>query len=225
MKIVIVDDHAMFRNGLKQVLAGVADLEIVGEAASARAAFPIIDSKRPDVVILDLLLPGMDGCSAAREMARRLPEARILIMTVCDSPEEVIEALGAGATGYLLKSEPVPVLIEALRCVRRGVRYVSPRLAAHSASLTADLPPNPALATLSEREREVFHLATGGLANTEIARELCISRKTVETHKYRLRKKLGLHNANDLLRFAALHGFIRRPRRQGVEGGPPGGTA
>ena len=214
MKIVIVDDHAMFRNGLKHVLADVAEFEVVGEAANARAAFPVIDSKRPDVVTLDLLLPGMDGFSAAREMARRLPEARILIVTVCDAFDEVLEALDAGATGYLLKSEPIPALLEALRSVHQGVRYLSPKLAARPEALTGDASANTALAALSEREREVFHLAAGGLANNEIARELCISRKTVETHKYRLRKKLGLHNANDLLRFAALHGLIRGPRRE-----------
>ncbi len=214
MKIVIVDDHAMFRNGLKHVLADVAEFEVVGEAANARAAFPVIDSKRPDVVTLDLLLPGMDGFSAAREMARRLPEARILIVTVCDAFDEVLEALDAGATGYLLKSEPIPALLEALRSVHQGVRYLSPKLASRPGALTGDTSANTALAALSEREREVFHLAAGGLANNEISRELCISRKTVETHKYRLRKKLGLHNANDLLRFAALHGLIRGPRRE-----------
>jgi two-component system, NarL family, response regulator NreC len=213
MKIVIVDDHALFRSGLKQVLAGVADCEVVGEAATARAAFPVIDAERPDVVILDLLLPGMDGCSAVREMARRLPEARVLILTMCDSLDEVFEALSAGVVGYILKSEPIATLLEALRCVYRGVRYLSPNLAARSRDLAADSSTNSALSSLSEREREVFHLAARGLANLEIARELCISRKTVETHKYRLQKKLGLHNANDLLRFAARHGLIRRTRR------------
>jgi DNA-binding NarL/FixJ family response regulator len=219
MKIVIIDDHALYREGLKQVLARLPDCEVVGEAGSARAAFPIIDAKRPDLVILDLLLPGMDGCSAARELGRRLPLARVLVLTVCDTIDDMFDAFGAGVVGYVLKSEPVPALYEAVRCAYRGERYLSPALAARSEETRVGALGNTALAALSVREREVFHLATEGLANTEIARELCISRKTVETHKYRLQKKLGLHNANDLLRFAALHGLIRRPRREAMNGG------
>jgi DNA-binding NarL/FixJ family response regulator len=213
MKIVIVDDHVMYREGLKRVLAPALDFEVVGEAGTARAAFPVVDAKRPDVVILDLLLPGMDGCSAARELGRRLPQARLLVVTVCDGLDDMFDAFSAGVTGYMLKSEPVSALIEALRSVHRGERYLSPALASRSQEMAAGGAPHPVLGTLSVREREVFHLAIEGLANTEIARELCISRKTVETHKYRLQKKLGLHNANELLRFAALHGLIRRTRR------------
>jgi DNA-binding NarL/FixJ family response regulator len=225
MKIVIVDDHVMYREGLKRVLASLADCEVVGEAGSARAAFPVVDAKRPDVVILDLLLPGMDGCSAARELGRRLPQARVLVVTVCDTPDDMFDALSAGVTGYVLKSDPVDVLIQGLRSVQRGERFLSPALAVRAEHLAAGGARHPVLGTLSVREREVFHLAIEGLANTEIARELCISRKTVETHKYRLQKKLGLHNANELLRFAALHGLIRRTRREvdghreGADGG------
>ena len=213
MKIVIVDDHAVFRHGLKHVLAGVPDCVVVGEAGTARAAFPIIDAERPDIVILDLLLPGMDGCGAAREIGRRLPEARLLILTARDSADEVAEALAAGVLGFVLKTDPIPVLLEALRSVHRGERYLSPALGEVPTDPPADGPGGTALRALSLREREVFHLAARGLANLEIARELCISRKTVETHKYRLQKKLGLHNAHDLLQFAAAHGLIRRPRR------------
>jgi DNA-binding NarL/FixJ family response regulator len=214
MKIVIIDDHAIYREGLKSVLAPASDCQVVGEAGTARAAFPVIDAQRPDLVILDLLLPGMDGCSAARELGRRLPQGRVLVLTACDSLQDLFNALSAGVTGYVLKSEPVAGLLEAIRCVHRGECYLSPILATRSQELAAGPPGNGALAALSVREREVFHLATEGLANPEIARELCISRRTVETHKYRLQKKLGLHNANDLLRFGARHGFIRRARRE-----------
>ncbi len=217
MKIVIVDDHAVFRRGLKQVLAALPDCTVVGEAGTARTAFPIIDAERPDVVVLDMLLPGMDGCAAARELARRLPEARLMVLTARDSPEEVFEALGAGVLGYVLKSDPIPVLQEALRAVFSGERYLSPALAGLNGGAPPDGSDSSGLSALSLREREVFHLAARGLANMEIARELCISRKTVETHKYRLQKKLGLHNARDLLQYAATHGLIRRARRELTE--------
>ena len=172
-------------------------------------------------MILDLLLPGMDGCSAARELGRRLPHGKVLVLTGCDSLHDLFNALSAGVTGYMLKSDPTAALLEALRCVCRGECYLSPVLATHSQELTAGTPASRALASLSVREREVFHLTTEGLANPEIARELCISRRTVETHKYRLQKKLGLHSAHELLRFGAQHGFIRRARR---DPSPPAGN-
>jgi DNA-binding NarL/FixJ family response regulator len=134
----------------------------------------------------------------------------------------VADALDAGALGYVLKTDPIPVLVEALQRVHQGERFLSPALGDLSGGHPANGLASSALAVLSLREREVFHLAARGLANTEIARELCISRKTVETHKYRLQKKLGLHNAHDLLQFAAAHGLIRRARRDQVEP-PPGG--
>ena len=195
------------------MLAALPDCAVVGEAGTARTAFPIIDAERPEVVILDMLLPGMDGCAAARELARRLPEARLMVLSARDSPEEVSEALGAGVLGYVLKSDPVAVVHQAVRAVFGGERFLSPALANRSNEAASDGNAGSALGALSLREREVFQLAARGLANMEIARELCISRKTVETHKYRLQKKLGLHNARDLLQFAATHGLIRRARR------------
>jgi DNA-binding NarL/FixJ family response regulator len=213
MRIVIVDDHIIYREGLKRVLAAVGDLEVVGEAGSARAAFKVVDKEHPDLVLLDLLLPGMDGCSAAREFKRRSPEARVLIVTACDAPDDIRDAFGAGAAGYLLKADPIPTLLEAIRCVQGGARFLSPTLAARSEQPSTGPTSDEALSCLSVREREVFHLAISGLSNADMSRELCISRKTVETHKYRLQKKLGLRNTNGLLRFAAHHGFIRRARR------------
>ena len=186
---------------------------MVGEAGSARAAFRVVDKERPDLVILDMLLPGMDGCSAARELKRRSPEARVLVLTACDGPDDMRDAFSAGAAGYLLKSDPIPTLVEALHAVQGGARFLSPTLAARSEQPSTGPTSDEALSCLSVREREVFHLAISGLSNADMSRELCISRKTVETHKYRLQKKLGLRNTNGLLRFAAHHGFIRRARR------------
>jgi two-component system response regulator NreC len=211
MRVFILDDHEVFRVGLKSVLSGRDDMEVVGEAGTAREAFPLIDAVRPEVVILDLVLPGMDGCSAARELRRRLPEGRILMLTISESVHDVRESFDAGAAGYALKSDPLGALFEGLRQIMRGQHYVAPRLF-HLLQLESSLGPPPALTALSDREREVFRLTADGLVNGEIAHELCISRKTVETHKYRIQKKIGLRGPADLVRYAVKHGMIRRPQ-------------
>jgi DNA-binding NarL/FixJ family response regulator len=217
MRIVIVDDHIIYREGLKRVLASVPDCEVVGEAGSARAAFRVVDKERPDLVILDMLLPGMDGCSAARELKRRSPEARVLVLTACDGADDMRDAFSAGAAGYLLKSDPIPTLVEALHAVQGGGRFLSPALAARSEQPSTGPTSEESLACLSVREREVFHLAISGLSNAEMSRDLRNSRKTVETHTPRPQKKLRLTNTNRLLRFAAHRGFIRRARRVTTE--------
>jgi DNA-binding NarL/FixJ family response regulator len=209
MKIVIVDGQEVFRAGLKQVLSATPRFEVVGEAAAARPAFALIDTYKPDLVVLDLILPGMDGCAAAREIARRLPSAHLLALTTSDSPQVVLDAFDAGFHGYALKTQPVRALIDAFRQVERGDRYVAPDLASVVA-LGRRGQQNTLMGLLSEREREVFRLATAGLSNVQIAAELCISRKTVETHRYRVLKKLAVRNIAGLVRLAAEHGLIPR---------------
>jgi DNA-binding NarL/FixJ family response regulator len=210
MRVFILDDHAVFRVGLKSVLAR-DDWEVVGEAGTAREAFPLIDAARPEVVVLDLVLPGMDGCSAARELRRRVPDARILMFTLSESAHDVRESFDAGAAGYALKSDPLAAFFEALRQITHGQHYMAPRLL-HILQRDNGLGAPPALTALSDREREVFRLTADGLVNGEIAHELCISRKTVETHKYRIQKKIGLRGPADLVRYAVKHGMIRRPQ-------------
>jgi DNA-binding NarL/FixJ family response regulator len=210
MRLFILDDHPIFRVGLRSLLAATGeDWEVTGEAASAREAFPLIEATRPDVVMLDLVLPGMDGCSAARELRRRVPEARLLVLTLSESPHDVLEAFDAGVSGYALKSDSREALFEALRKVAHGERYIDPRVA--QGWLAGEGGPwDQIFSRLSNREREVFRLAADGLANDQIAVELCISRKTVETHRYRIQKKFGLRSPDDLVRFAAQHGMIHR---------------
>jgi|1185.fasta_scaffold86913_1 two-component system response regulator NreC len=208
MRIFILDDEPIVRAGLRQIFATESDVVIAGEAGSAREAFQSIEAARPDVVVVDLVLPGMDGAAATRDLRHRVPEARILILTIHARLRDVLDVFAAGALGFALKTEPVDSLVAALRAVARGQRYVSPTLAP-LLEKTRQPSASDVLDRLSVREREVFQLITCGTRIVDAARELCISRKTVETHVYRLYRKLGCHNVGDLVRFAAEHGLLR----------------
>jgi DNA-binding NarL/FixJ family response regulator len=208
MKVFIVDGEPVVRAGLRQTLATDPDLQIVGESSTAREAFGDLDGLQPDVVVMNLVLPGMDGAAAAREMKRRLPDVRILIFTVHARLGDLLEVLSAGATGYALRSEPLDAVCAAVRVVATGGRYVTPELAPLLAR-QREAPAPDVLALLSVREREVFQLIAAGSRIADVARELCISRKTVETHVCRVYRKLGCRSVGDLVRFAAGHGLLR----------------
>jgi len=210
-KIFLVDDHPLFRAGIRQSLAPYMEFCIVGEAGSARDAFVAIDTHRPDIVLMDVALPGMDGVIATREIRRRTPRTRVLIFSVHDQIGDVLDALDAGASGYALKTEGTDALVAALRSVLRNDRYVAPSLATRLASYESRrTKPADTLSILSVREREVFRLAADCLLTREIAHELCISRKTVDTHLYRIHRKLGLRTSAELVRLACNLGLIHR---------------
>jgi DNA-binding NarL/FixJ family response regulator len=204
MTIFTVDDHPLFRTGVGHVLAQEPDCRVVGEAGRAGEALARLDADRPDVVLMDVALPEMDGVAATREIRRRAPATRVLMLTMHDQLQDVIDALAAGASGYALKCEGPEALVDALRTVWRGERYLAPGIAARMAASEARRrPASDVLAVLSEREREVFGLAARCLTTREIAGELGISRKTVDTHLYRIHRKLGLRTATELVRLAA----------------------
>jgi two-component system invasion response regulator UvrY len=213
LKVALVDDHALFRTGVRTALLASDEWQIVGEAGSAREAFELVDRTHPDIVLMDIALQDADGVSATREITRRSSKSRVLILSLYDELVDVLDALNAGASGYALKCEPVPALENALRTVARGHRYlaaaVASRLAAYESRRcrSGDL-----LDVLSERERQVFRLAAECLLTREIARELSISPKTVGTHLYRIHRKLALRNTTELVRLAAALGLTRYPR-------------
>jgi len=210
-KVFLVDDHPLFRAGIRQSLAPYMEFCIVGEAGNARDAFVAIDTHRPDIVVMDVALPGMDGVIATREIRRRTPRTRVLIFSVHDQIGDVLDALDAGAAGYALKTESTDALVAALRCALRNDRYVAPALAARLANYESRrTKPADTLSILSVREREVFRLAADCLLTREIARELCISRKTVDTHLYRIHRKLGLRTSAELVRLACSLGLMHR---------------
>src|SRR5262249_6508385 len=162
-------------------------------------AFPIIEATKPDIVLMDIALPGMDGVVATREILRRLPRTRMVILSAHHQIRDVTDALAAGAVGYALKADPPETLLQALDGAARGVPFLSAALA-QSLSLVDNAPGDDVLAVLTERELEVFRLAADCGTSPEIAHELCLSRKTVDNHLNRINRKLGLHDRAQLVR-------------------------
>ena len=206
IRIILLDDHPLFRGGLRAVLEAQPDIAVLGEAADARAALALLDEKRPDVAVADVSLPSTSGIDFAREVHKRSPETRVLVLTMHAKLELASEAFEAGAKGYALKSEDPNTIVDAVRAVARGELYLTPSIprSAIEGRRSGESP----LADLSPREREIFALVVRGLSNENIARELDISVKTVQTHRAKINQKLRLHSTGDLVRFAALRGLI-----------------
>lgn len=215
MRLVLVDDHALFRTGVRRFLSETNGHEVVGEASTAQAAFGVIDAQAPDVVLMDMAMPEMDGVLATREIGRRAPRARVLIVSAYDHVNDVVDALHAGAAGYALKSDSPDTLIEAIRTVSGGQRYLAPSLAPRLAAFNGRRRrANDVLGLLSAREREVFDLASECVRARDMALALSIARKTVDTHLNRINRKLGLRNMAELVRLAARLGMVSFARAQ-----------
>jgi DNA-binding NarL/FixJ family response regulator len=217
MKVMLIDDHPLFRAGLRHALAGAPEFQVVGEWGRARDAFQAVDAQQPDIVVMDVALPGMDGIVATREVLRRAPHSRVLILTVYDQLSDVLDAMAAGVSGYALKTDDASAFLTALRALARGEKYIAPKVAERlSIHQNRREVPQDILGVLSTREREVFRLAAECLLTREIARELCISRKTVDTHLYRIHRKLGLRTSAELVRLASSLGMVHAGRTRDV---------
>jgi DNA-binding NarL/FixJ family response regulator len=204
MRLAVVDDHSLFRIGIRATVSARSGVEIVGEASTAQEALKLAETVRPDVFLMDIGLAEMDGVRATREIKRRCPDSQVLIVTAHADINNVLDALDAGASGFLLKTEPPEAVLEALMRIEAGERYLSPGIG----DIIHDLVGRPSAPTevtdvLSRREREVFRLAARCLNVKEIATELDIARKTVHTHLHRITHKLGLRNLAELVRLAA----------------------
>ncbi|HSS37131.1 MAG TPA: response regulator transcription factor [Polyangia bacterium] len=212
MRVAVVDDHAVFRVGLRQILVGGGH-EVVGEAGSGREALQLLDRCRPEVLMMDIGLPGMDGVLTTREARRRAPDTRILIVTAHTDLPNVMDALDAGAAGFALKTDGAEALIEALARLQAGVQYLAPSLTSRlQAARVRRQQQNDLLAILSPREREIFRLAAQCLKAREIAKELCIARKTADTHLNHIYHKLSLRSMAELVRLAANLGMVDNGR-------------
>jgi DNA-binding NarL/FixJ family response regulator len=227
MRIVLIAGEPVFRMGFRSLVSSSDDLALVGDAPDARSGFARIDSERPDLVVIDLTLPGMSGISAIRELKVRAPDARMLLLAAWPRERDALEGFAAGAHGFALKSEPAETLLYAIRTVAGGRSYVTPELRGWGAELidgrrarTADANVD-VLGVLSPREREVLDLIIKGWRNRNIARELCISIKTVDTHRTRINRKLRCTNAADLIRFAADNGLLQPTGAVDLEAAPP----
>jgi two-component system response regulator NreC len=208
IRVLVVDDHAIVRSGLRRVLDAEEDIEVVADAGSAeRAIFEAISTK-PDVIVLDVMMPGKSGIEATPELLMAAPSARILILSMQDDPGYVRAAFEAGASGYVLKEAADLEVVGAVRTVASGERYVHPELGARL--ITADVAQrNRAKADpLSDREHEVLRLLALGHTNQEIAKMLYISVRTAETHRAHIMQKLNLSTRAELVRHALEQGLI-----------------
>ena len=213
-RIVIAEDHTILRDGLKALLSSAPDFEIVGEAEDGRDAIRCVERLIPDLVLMDLSMPRMNGMDAIREVKKRYPETKIIALTVHKEEEYVLTTLQAGADGYVLKDATHAELLMAIKNVLMGKPYLSPGVSEKVIEGYLDgkktVKDKSAWHTLTEREREILKLIAEGYKNKEVADYLCISLKTVEKHRANLMKKLDLHNAAALTAFAMKKGLVVR---------------
>jgi DNA-binding NarL/FixJ family response regulator len=207
-RIALIDDHPLFRQGLAVALRGEADLEVVGDAGTAAEALDLARRCELDLAVMDILMPGTSGISLTTELYELQPHCKVLALSVIDEPGIVADMLRARACGFASKTQPVAEIIDAIRQVLGGLRYLAPRIS-HDAvdAELADIPSHP-LARLTRREREVFELVIRGRSNDEVAVMLVISRRTVETHRQRIMRKLSAHTLVQMQRIAARHGGL-----------------
>jgi two-component system, NarL family, response regulator NreC len=204
LRIVIADDHSVVRRGLRQLLENEAGLEVVAEADDVESARRYVRGHKPDVLVLDLNMPGGSTLEALPAIRQESPDTRIVILTMQNEPAYAREALSAGVLGYVLKEAADTELVEAVRRAAAGDTYLNPRLGARVA---AEPPPGPPDG-LSEREVEVLRMIALGHTNAEIAQSLFLSVRTVETHRTHIQQKLRLGSRSELVRYALQHGLV-----------------
>jgi DNA-binding NarL/FixJ family response regulator len=202
IRVLIVDDHAVVRSGLRLLLAQEPDIEPVGEAGTGREAIFQARSLKPDVLLLDVVMPDQTGLEVLPKLVHENPKAKVLLLSMQDDPRYVREAFAAGATGYVLKEAADTEVVAAVREVARGGRYVSPELGARLLAAEADAERRASEDPLSDREREVLRLLALGHTNQEIAQQLYISVRTAETHRAHIMQKLRLQSRAELVRYA-----------------------
>ena len=208
IKILIADDHEVVAEGLKHLVQAQSDLEVVAIVGDGREAVRVAKETEPDVVLMDLSMPELNGADATRAIIDHRPECRVIVLSMYAEREYVRRALKAGATGYVVKRSAAKELVEAIRAVQNGQRYLSPRVADvvigdYAGDGKADL-----LEKLSTREREVLQLLAEGRTGSEIAQRLALSQKTVETYRARLVEKLGIRDVAGLVKFAIQRGLV-----------------
>jgi DNA-binding NarL/FixJ family response regulator len=207
INILLADDHAIVRQGLKLILSANADLHVVGEAANGREAVELAHKLKPDIVLMDVAMPEVNGIEATRQMIAANPRTRVLVLSMHKEALYVREILRAGARGYILKDAIDKELVEAVRSVAQGDGYISPAV---SGALLSDYRQNVTdpLDLLSSREHEVLRLIAEGKTNKEVASQLNLSVYTVDSHRGKIMEKLNLHSTGELVRFAMKRGLV-----------------
>ncbi len=208
--VFLADDHAVVRDGLRLILDAQPGITVVGDAADGRGAVRQVVELKPDIVVMDIAMPEMNGIEATAQMRQVCPSVRVVILSMYASPEYVIQALKAGANGYVLKESAGKEVVSAVRNVFLGVRYLSRKIVDVIIDDYLDHPKTGAkspLTRLSGREREILHLIAEGKTTKEIGKMLSVSQKTIETYRYRLMKKLRITDVAGLVKFAIRHGI------------------
>jgi len=209
IRVLVADDHMIVRTGIRHVLEGQAEFEVVGEAASGEEALELTPRLKPDVVLLDISMPGPSGLQVTERLRATSPGTRVLILSMYDNAEYVLQSVRAGAHGYLLKDTAATELRDAVRTVCRGESYFSPPVATRLTAAVRGEETHPGLEQLTGRERDVLLGIARGQTNKEIAGELGISHRTVETHRESLMRKLKLRSVAELTRFALSAGLVK----------------
>jgi two-component system, NarL family, response regulator NreC len=211
INVLLADDHPIVRQGLKNLLISEPDFKVIGEASDGLQAIELVNQLRPDVLVVDLMMPALNGLEVIRRARHDLPDLRIIVLSMQNADAYVIDSFKLGASGYVLKDSGPAELIQAIRDVVAGQRYLSPgiseRLTDTYIQLSNQTIDDP-YGRLSNREREVLQLIAEGFTSTEIAARLFISTRTAELHRARVMSKLNLHSQNDLIRYALKRGIL-----------------
>ena len=210
IRAVVVDDHAVVRSGIKLLLDRERDIDVVGEAGSAKDAIFTVRALKPDVILLDVVMPGESGIEVLPKLLKESAETKVLVLSMQDDPSYVREAFAAGASGYVLKEAADEEVVAAVREIADGGRYVHPALGARMVTAEAEARAAADADPLSEREREVLRLLALGHTNQEIAKMLYISVRTAETHRAHIMQKLGFSTRAELVRYALSHGLLEQ---------------
>ena len=215
IRVLLTDDHTLFRHGIRTLLAAEPDIEVVGEAADAAEALGQAQQHRPDIVLMDIGMSGMSSFEATRLIRKERPETRVVFLSMYDDDEYLAECVTMGASGYILKESPAEQLLTAIREVHRGGSYLTPRLLTRLVDdfRTQGREPvrQPRFGTLTKREREILKMLAEGQSVKEIASNFELSVKTVEAHKFNLMRKLDIHNKAQLVQYAIQKKVIRLP--------------
>ena len=209
INVMLVDDHDLVRSGIKRILTDVGDIEVVAEADSGEQAVRQAREIRPDVILMDLSMPGIGGMEATRKITRSMPDAKIIAVTIHEDEPFPARLLEAGAVGYLTKGCDVREIIDAIKSVYLGEQYITPGVAQKLALSFVNHRDKAPLEELTQRETQVMLMIVKGEPNKQISEKLCLSPKTTSTYRYRLFEKLGVINDVELTRFAIRHGLIK----------------
>ena len=215
IRVLLTDDHTLFRQSLRNLLASEPDIEVIAEASNAGQAISAAADTRPDIVLMDIGMPGLSSFEAARQIRKERAETRVLFLTMYDDEDYLAECMEVGGNGYVLKDSPADQLLLAIREIAHGGSYLSPRMRSHLVNdfrmQVRNEPRTSRFGSLTRREREILKLLAEGSSVKEIASSLDLSVKTIEAHKFNLMRKLDLHNKAQVVQYAIQKKVIRLP--------------